>query len=461
MLERASTPILALDARQVIVFANPALQEWLGLTAEQLLGRRCDYRAATDDPIAAACAALCPPPEAFTGQVTAGAVSRLAGPDRPFERRPARFVRISGEQPDESLLLVIVNLEVTATNQPTSHQSAERLHATLTRLRSELGQRYHISQLLGESEAISRVREQVRVAAEAGARVLIIGNAGSGREHVARTIHFAQPAKSIGPLVPIDCSLTNAEQMQAALTTLLRRQHESPTQRPPAALLLDVDRLREGAQQELAGFFQLPGIELHTLATAKSSLERLAKRGRFRPDLAYALSTLKIVLPPLADRRGDIPLLAQHFLEECGTPERSLSGFHPAALELLTHLRWPGNIDQLAEAVRAACAKAAGPRVLPPDLPQWTHLAAHADQYSADDDAPVELDAFLAEVERELLARALRRARGNKSRAAQLLGTTRQRLLRRLAHFGLIAPSEAEEPIVFHPVEDEPAASGD
>jgi DNA-binding NtrC family response regulator len=184
------------------------------------------------------------------------------------------------------------------------------------------------------------------------------------------------------------------------------------------------------------------------------------EQGKFRQDLAFELSTLTIAIPPLAKRRVDIPLLAQHFLEECSTAEKRLSGLHPAAAELLLRLPWPGNIDQLAEAMREASSRAAGPLILPSDLPQWVHLAGHAEQYRSEDE-PVELAAFLAEIERELLSRALRRARGNKSRAAQLLGTTRQRLLRRLAHFGLIEPSEAEEPVVFHPVEEDPLASGE
>jgi transcriptional regulator with AAA-type ATPase domain len=117
--------------------------------------------------------------------------------------------------------------------------SPARLHSLLLKLRSDLGQRYHISQLIGESEAMSRVRQQVRLAAEAGVRVLVVGPKGSGREHVARTIHFAHGASSIGPLVPIDCATASGEHMQAALTTLLRRQHELPTQKPPAALLLE------------------------------------------------------------------------------------------------------------------------------------------------------------------------------------------------------------------------------
>jgi DNA-binding NtrC family response regulator len=355
------------------------------------------------------------------------------------------------------LLLVLVQPAATGAEHRPEAVSPEQLHSLLLKLRSDLGRRYHIRQLLGQSEAIERVRQQVRIAAEARARVLVTGPPGSGREHVARTIHYAQNSTSIGAIVPVACPLVDAEQMQASLASLLRQQHDEPTDRPPAALLLDVDRLRPDAQQELAGFLHLPSIELHTLATSRVSLQRLAAKGKFRSDLAYALSTLTIALPPLARRREDIPLLAQHFVEEFNAAgSRQLSGLAPAALELLSTLPWPGNIDDLAQAVREACERAAGPRVMIADLPDWVHLATDAAMRAPRDEQPIELDAFLAQIEKELLARALRRTRGNKSKAAQLLGLTRQRLLRRLAQHGLIGPAEAEEPVVFEPLPEEP-----
>src|SRR6476620_4580078 len=102
-LEEAHAPIFALDARRQIVFANRALADWLAIGAEQLLGRQCDYHAAAGgDPLQAACAALCPPPEAFTGQITDGFISRLAGShpangSLPFERRRVHFLSLPGQ----------------------------------------------------------------------------------------------------------------------------------------------------------------------------------------------------------------------------------------------------------------------------------------------------------------------------------------------------------------------------
>src|SRR5688500_13742046 len=104
-LEDSATPLAAFNAARQVVFANAALGEWLGMDSAQLLGRRCDYRAGGDDPVGAAAAAICPPPEAFAGQAEHGFVSRLAAGERAFERRPARFVHLAGAAEGESLLV--------------------------------------------------------------------------------------------------------------------------------------------------------------------------------------------------------------------------------------------------------------------------------------------------------------------------------------------------------------------
>jgi transcriptional regulator with AAA-type ATPase domain len=459
LLEEAELPVYALDDQRRVIFANAALGEWLGQEPDKLVGLRCDYHAGSLEKDSSDLgAALCPPPETFAGECDLGQVFRPASENRPGEQRPARYLWLPSSDQRPGLLLVSLH-ESEASAAPLAanrHVSSQQLHWQLQRLRSEMGRRFHIGQLIGESDALRRVREQVRLAAAARSRVLIVGPPGSGREHIARTIHYNQPPASIGPLVPIDCPVFDAERMQATLTDLLRQQVETPEERPPRALLLNVDRLKPDAQQELAGFFLLPGIELHTLATSRTPLQRLAAKGRFRTDLAFALSTLTIVLPPLGSRLEDVPLLAQHFLEELNAEGgRQFSGFSPAALDLLAAHPWPGDVQELAQSVREACQQAGGPRIVPADFPDRVHLASHAAAHPPREPETIELDAFLAAIEKELLQRALAQARGNKSRAAQLLGINRARLLRRLVQLGLAEPAPAEEPVVFEPLPDE------
>lgn len=459
-LDAAAAPVYLLDGARRIIYANAAFGQWVGRSPEELAGVRCDYHAAADVSGAIELAAgLCPPPDAFTGERVAGTVAALSSSGA-TDVRQAQFVRVSGE--DAASLLVVVGPPVASDAQKPKDAAElppERLHALLQQLRGQAGKRYHLGQLIGQSAAIRRVREQVRVASGSGARTLIVGPPGSGREHVARTIHVARGIGTVGPLVPIACPVIDAEELQATLTSLLRHQADSPADKPPVALLLEVDRLHRDAQHELAGFLELPKVELRTLATSRASLTRLAAKGRFHSDLALALSTVAIQLPSLRLRTEDIPLLAQFFLEEHNAAgNRQLAGFAPAAMDELLQYAWPENVAELATMVREACQRATGQLVQPADLPERLHLAADADAHPRQAEEPIDLDAFLAQIERELIERALRASRNNKTKAAELLGVNRPRLLRRLVQLGLATPAAeapAEEAVVFEPVPEE------
>jgi DNA-binding NtrC family response regulator len=453
--------VYVLDAQRRLVFANPALSDWLGLPLADLMGRRCDYHCGTEDPLDAACAGLCPPPEAFSGGLLRGTAVRPASDGRPGEAREAAYVRLgSSAGPGTPGCLLVVVADAPRPPQDAAAAaglpllSYSWLHQQLWALRHAQQQRYPLAQWIGRSPAIVRARELARLAAETRHGVLLIGPAGSGREHLARAIHALRGGGQ-APLMPVACPLVDAEGMQAALTALLKAQPAEATS-PPAALLLEADQLPPAAQRELSEFLRLPQVELLTLATARRSLVRLATCGRFLPELAYRLSTLTIHLPPLSRRREDIPLLAQHFLEQRNRhASRQLSGLNASVLECLASLPWAGNLDQLRRAVEEAVDRAAGPQVTLVDLPEWVQLAKHHQAHLPTQAAPVALDALLADVEKEALRRALDQARGNKSRAAELLGISRARLLRRLVHFGLAAPAP-REPIIFEPLEEQP-----
>jgi transcriptional regulator with PAS, ATPase and Fis domain len=463
-LDAAAAPVYLLDGARRIVYANAALGQWIGRSPEDLAGVRCDYHASPEVSGAIEIAAgLCPPPEAFTGEMAAGTVAAFRPPG-PAQVRHAQFVRLASGEDAGSLLVVVGQSTETTAAKPADAAalSPDRLHALLQQLRSQAGKRYHTGQLIGQSAAIRRVREQVRVASQSGARTLIAGPPGSGREHVARTIHVARGLTSVGPLVPIACAVIDAEELQATLTSLVRHQADSPADKPPVALLLEVDRLHADAQAELAGFLDLPKIELRTLATSRISLARLAAKGRFHRELALALSTLSIALSPLASRPEDIPLVAQHFLEEFNAAgHRQLSGFAAAAMDELVAYSWPGNVAELADLVRQACQRTVGLLVQSGELPDRIRHAANALAHPVEADEPIRLDEFLAEIERELIQRALKVARNNKTRAAELLGVNRPRLLRRLVQLGLAPPgladAAAEEAVVFEAVPDEPS----
>ena len=435
LFDSAGVPIFAVDERRKIVYCNPACCEWLDVDADELYRVRCNYHTPADAlGVASLAAGLCPPPEAFAGRRVRAQLACRTESGRPV-RRWAEFQPL-GDDPLECIgVLAVVDGadsadgETAAGDEPSPH----RLHERVRSFRRRAAEDYCVDRLVGDSPPMRRVREQVRLAAAGTANVLIVGPAGSGREHVARTIHYGTSEETAGPIVPLACELLDAELMQTSVTAFLRSELPGPTCRQGRLLLLEVDRLPRDAQTELVGFLNIPDVSVGVVATAREDLPGDVPEDRFRYDLACALSTMVIRLPALAERAQDIPLLAQLYLEEGNARgDRQLGGFTPEALDRLAGYAWPGNLDELAEMVRQTHRAAEGPLVTVVDLPQRIRLADHAAEHPMRTDETIRLDRFLAQIETETIDRAMRRARGNKTKAAKLLGVSRARLHRKL-----------------------------
>lgn len=455
LLDGSATPMYVLDGRRTLIFCNAALTQWLGVEAEQLLGVRCDYHEGGEaEPIKRLAARLCPPPEVFQGESRSAAV--VFETPHGTSRRRVEFAPLREESGGATAALAIVGVEELAVEESAPPAAAEpeamRLHRRLTELRHEYGLSRRLERLVGESDAIRRVRDQARLASASRGGVLIVGPPGSGAEAIARAIHDNQPEPR-GRLAPLACPLLDAELLQASITDLKRPARHRAAESGGTLLLLEADQLTDDAQSELAGFLTLPGFELATIATAEKSLLAKSRDGAFRRDLAHALSTLVIELPPLAGRPEDIPLLAQHLLEELNAAGgRQLAGFTPEALDALAGYHWPGDVDELADVVRDARQQATSTTIGAGDLSARLHAAAHAAAYPQPEEEVVQLDQLLGEIEAELIRRALARASGNKSRAAELLGVTRARLLRRLTSDNGEAKVEREPEVVEGPI---------
>lgn len=469
--DQASQPIYLVDGNRRLRYANEACCAWLGKKIEELVGLRCDYATPADhDPQAAPNLILGPPIEAFTGAVTSGYVCGGTTTDA-LQVRSATF-QLLQEAADPSergrSVMVFVAPPGAAGAAEVSSASNASTHAELLRLRAELDATLFQGPLIGTSHALKRLREQVKVAQHAGVRALIVGPAGSGRKQLARAIHYAGDVAGTGPLAAVDCPVMDAELMQLTLTRFLRQREGQSFRRPPGLLLMDVDQLRGDAQQELAGFLLLPGVELQTISTATRSLHKLAARGKFRQDLAFALSTFTLTVPGLARRMEDVPLLAQYFIEQENArsahaasakqnipPQRS--GLADDAVELLLLYPWPGNVEELQQVIREACCQegqqAGSGLIAAADLPDRVRHGRESLIRQQPAEPAIRLADFLAEVEKELLARALKKAGGNKTRAAELLGLQRARLIRRLVQLGLQKPTAADdEPVIFEPI---------
>ena len=242
------------------------------------------------------------------------------------------------------------------------------------------------------------------------------------------------------------CATLPAEVLRSTIASLITR-HSRPENNARVTLLLsDVHQLPIEVQPDVVRWLAALPKNIRFMATANEPLESHVERGAVSANLALALSTLVIELPPLAARREDIPLLAQMLLEDInGQGQKQLRGFTPEALDRLAAYDWPGQIDELAGAVRGACSAADGFEVGPADLPKQLQLAADAARIQRKQPDVINLENFLAGVETEIIQRALREAKGNKSKAARLLGLTRPKLYRRMVQLGLESSEDETE----------------
>jgi len=443
----ARQPIYVLDDEGTVVFCNRACYEWLGDGAVGLLGRQCAYRdgadAAGPDAVAAG---LCPPPAAMTGHRLLATVS-CAGNRGQVRVRRATFIPLGTGPGDVLGLIAILDakdasepVEQRPVDWPPGESEPTELHEQIRQFRRQAAGRFRVDGLLGTSPAMRRARAQVELAAGSRVGVLVAGPPGSGRQHVASAIHYGRDTESAGTLVPLACSVLGADLIHSTVIALATGSPLGEESARSTLLLNEIDRLPADVQAELAEVLLRRPFPLRLIATAESRLDEAVGRGEYREDLAAALSAIVIELPPLADRREDLPLLAQALLERANAESgRQLGGFTPEALDRLDAYPWPGNVDELAQAMAEVHATAEGPEVGPDDLPERIHLAADAAAHPRRPELSIVLDEFLAEIEAELIRRALARSKGNKAKAARLLGMTRPRLYRRMVQLGLEA----------------------
>ncbi|HBO44770.1 MAG TPA: hypothetical protein DD670_12740 [Planctomycetaceae bacterium] len=448
-------PVYVLDEELVIRFLNEACREWLGEAAESLVGQRCTYRTspAGDESASRPLAeSLCPPPSVLSGRVATGIVVAADGRGG-WRRRLARFIPIGpcGEITPAVVALVEPG-DLSPSNLASGDESlietrphglepaeptSDELHERIRRFRRQAAGRYRIDRLLGDSPAMRLARARAELAAAGRANVLVVGPVGSGRRHTAHGIHYASDPPREGTLIPVDCAVLGVELIRSTVHALASNPLGDRAARS-TLLLTDVDCLPGEVQADLAAAISAKSFRLRVVATAAEPLVELAARGEFSRALAALLSPIVIELPPLADRREDIPLLAQLFLEEINTESaKQRGGFSAEALDRLDAYHWPGNLDELASVVAQACEKAEGTKVQAADLPPRLRHAAEAAAHPRREKQTIQLDEFLGRIERELIDRALAQAKGNKTKAASLLGLTRPRLYRRLVQLGL------------------------
>jgi DNA-binding NtrC family response regulator len=449
--QRAREPIFWLDPALKLAWVNRAWEELTGYPAAAVVGLTCQAHAPTQPGDASDLAAsFHPPPESLAGR-PAGGPTLIYRADGERLWRRVEFWPFCDERSGLIGLLGTVRADADAPSVPNSEDG--RLHAELLEIRRRLQERHGLDALIGFGPAHRRLLEQIRLAAGSAVPVLIVGEPGSGKRHVARTIHQHGPNRH-RPVIAFDCEALPAEILERELFGAADPWASDGTRRRPrlslgdgSTLLIDeVLSLPRDLQARLVEALDSP---VRLIATTAREPEAAVRDERLRPELYYTLTALVVRLLPLRERRDELPALAQHVLERVnqrGVAQRV--AFAPEALGVLTAYDWPGNFPELARVVEHAHAHArAGAHLIAADdLPATIrgHLGG-AYNPPAPPNPIKPLDELLTEVERRVIETALRQSRSNKSRAAEILGISRPRLYRRIKELNLPDDEPAEE----------------
>ncbi|HEX3698484.1 MAG TPA: sigma-54 dependent transcriptional regulator [Polyangia bacterium] len=303
--------------------------------------------------------------------------------------------------------------------------------------------------LIGQSLSWRRTMDIVLQAAPSLATVLLLGESGTGKELLARAIHDSSP-RAGGPFVPVNCAALPETILEAelfgyekgAFTGAVQRHDGRFLQANGGTLFLDeigeipthvqvklLRVLQEGEVERLGG--RTNRVDLRLVAATNQDLRAAVREGRFREDLYYRLNVIAVPIPPLRDRRDDIPLLAEHFLSLYAERNgRRLAGFSRAAMEALTRHEWPGNVRELENSVERAVVLCRGSAVELDDLPPEVRSggAAGGDGRSL----TFAVGTPLEEIERRVIHATLAHVGGDKRLCAQLLGIATRTIYRRL-----------------------------
>ena len=319
-------------------------------------------------------------------------------------------------------------------------------------LRQQLDSRFGLENIVGESPVMMEIFEIVQQVAPTRATVLLTGESGTGKEIVARAIHQLSP-RAKQPMVTVHCAALSATLLESELfgheTGAFTGAHERRVGRFEQAqggtLFLDeIGEIDASIQVKLLRFlgertFERVGsnktltADVRLVAATNKNLEELIKAGTFREDLFFRLRVVEIHLPPLRERTGDIPLLAQRFLREFAEENnKAVNTFTPDALEALMNFSWPGNVRELRTAIEHAVVLCRGEKISARDLPPSVRGIR-----TGEASLSLRNDLTVKDAEKQLIVRALKDTEGNRTRAAKKLGMSRRTFHRKLHTYHL------------------------
>jgi two-component system response regulator HydG len=334
-----------------------------------------------------------------------------------------------------------------------------RLKAENLLLKESLGKQFDRQNIIGRSPAMTQLLESVAQVAPSEATVLITGESGTGKELIAGALHFNSHRKN-GPFVKINCAAITETLLESelfghekgAFTGADRRKEGRFFQAHGGSLFLDeisemslrmqVKLLRILQEREFTrvGGEHTIHVDVRVIAATNKNLVSLIGEGAFREDLYYRLNVVGMEIPTLRQRREDIPLLAQHFMETFSAKNRKeIKGFTPQAMEYLIKYDWPGNVRELMNAVERAVVLSRTDYLAETDFPviQSTVASNEALQPGIQDPG-IAGDTSLEEIEKATILKTLEAAGGNKSETARRLGITRKTLHKKLKAYGVM-----------------------
>ncbi len=317
-------------------------------------------------------------------------------------------------------------------------------------LKQSLGKRFDRSNIIGNSSAMVSLLETVEMVAPSDANILIIGESGTGKEVIAGALHHNSGRKD-HPFVRINCAAITETLLESelfghergAFTGADKRRKGRFLAAHKGSILLDeIGEMNLAMQAKLLRVIQerevtpvgsettIP-VDVRVIASTNKNLRHLVEQGKFREDLFFRLNVVNLEIPPLRERKQDVPELALHFLKLfAGKNNREIKGFTPEAMDAMIRHPWPGNVRELMNSVERGVVLARSDYLTMADLP---FILTPEETVAAP--APA-MDRPLAEIEKEAVLKTLAAAQNNRSEAARRLGITRKTLLKKLRLYG-------------------------
>ncbi|MBN2583624.1 MAG: nif-specific transcriptional activator NifA [Planctomycetes bacterium] len=358
-------------------------------------------------------------------------------------------------QEDVRLLSTIASMIAQAVKMRQAvREERERLEAENVRLKAQLRDRWRPTNIVGRSNAMQEVYDLIAQVAKSNATVLIRGESGTGKELVAHAIH-ASSLRADGPFIKVNCAALPETILESELfghekgaftSAISERQGRFELANGGTIFLDEIGdfspasqikllRVLQEREFERVGGMQPIRINVRVLAATNRDLEKLISEGEFREDLYYRLNVFPIYLPPLRQRKTDIPLLIDHFLARSSTDShKKVTRISTPAIDMLMSYHWPGNVRELENIIERAVLMAEGDVIRSTHLPPTLQMAT---PFSVERDTGQSLVERIADFEREMLVDALKASRGNMAKAARNLKTTERIFTYKARKYGI------------------------